>query len=107
MTRKGRKECYVSAVLYRPGHVRSGAEDKIAQKYQEGIGYDYDAAMEKCRKKAAKKSRADDPGGDAMTMALLKKQREAEAKAEKAAAKAGASSSASEDNGDSPWAEDE
>lgn len=80
---------------------------KIAQKYQEGIGYDYDAAMEKCKKKAAKKSHADDPGGDAMTMALLKKQREAEANAEKAAAKAGASSSASEDNDDSPWDEDE
>lgn len=80
---------------------------KIAQKYQTGIGYDYDAAMEKCKKKAAKKSRADDPGGDAMTMALFKKQREAEAKAEKAAAKAGTSSSVSEDNNDSPWDEDE
>lgn len=53
----------------------------IAKKYQAGIHYDYDAAVEKCRKKQAKKQRDDDPGGDALDLAFLKAQRE-HAKAE-------------------------
>lgn len=53
----------------------------IAKKYQAGIHYDYDAAVEKCRKKQAKKQRDDDPGGDALDLAFLKAQRE-QAKAE-------------------------
>lgn len=44
----------------------------IAKKYQAGIHYNYDAAVEKCRKKQAKKQRDDDPGGDALDLAFLK-----------------------------------
>lgn len=56
----------------------------IAKKYQAGIHYDYDAAVEKCRKKQAKKQRDDDPGGDALDLAFLKAQREQAKTAEKA-----------------------
>ena len=55
----------------------------IAKKYQAGIHYDYDAAVEKCRKKQAKKQRDDDPGGDALDLAFLKAQREQAKIAEK------------------------
>jgi len=53
----------------------------IARKYQAGIHYDYDAAVEKCKKKRAKKQTEDDVGGEAMEMACRKSLR--------AAAKAG------------------
>lgn len=55
----------------------------IAKKYQAGIHYDYDAAVEKCRKKQAKKQRDDDPGGDALDLAFHKAQREQAKIAEK------------------------
>ena len=48
----------------------------IAKKYQAGIHYDYDAAVEECQKKQAKKQRDDDPGGDALDLAFLKAPRE-------------------------------
>lgn len=69
---------------------------KIAQKYQSGIRYDYDAAMKKCQKKRAKKQRNDDIGGEAMEMAFRKVQHEL---AEK---KPGTESQKSS----SPWEED-
>ena len=54
--------------------------EEISKKYQAGIGYDYDKAMEKCRKKREKGQRTDDVGGEAMAMAYLKAQRTAAAK---------------------------
>lgn len=53
----------------------------IAQKYQVGIHYDYDAAVEKCKKKRAKPQKDDDVGGEAIELAYRKSLR--------AAAKAG------------------
>ena len=54
---------------------------EIADKFQAGIGYDYDAALERCRKKQGKKPRNEDVGGEALAMGLLKAQQAAEAKA--------------------------
>jgi len=54
--------------------------EKISKKYQMGIGYDYDAAVEKCRRKAEKRSPEDDIGEEAMTLAIRKSQRAAEKK---------------------------
>lgn len=60
------------------------AEDlrKISRKYQEGIRYDYEAALEKCRKKRERKQRDDDVGGEAMALGYRKAQREAAKKRE-------------------------
>lgn len=57
---------------------------EIAGKFQAGIGYDYDAAVEKCKKRAARKTRGDEPGGEALAMGFLKSKRAAEAKDKKA-----------------------
>jgi len=54
--------------------------EKISKKFQAGIGYDYDKAVEKCRRRAERKSRDDDVGGEAMAMAYLKAKRDAEVK---------------------------
>lgn len=51
---------------------------KIADKFQAGIGYDYDATLENCNKKAQRKSRKDDPGGDALELALMRRRQKAE-----------------------------
>lgn len=40
----------------------------IAKKYQASIGYDYDAALEMCRKKAGKRQAESDTGGEALEM---------------------------------------
>lgn len=48
---------------------------EIAQKYQAGIRYDYDAAVEKCRKKRAKQQREDDVGGEAIELAVQRSRR--------------------------------
>ena len=56
----------------------------IARKYQAGIHYDYDAAVEKCQKRQSKQQRDDDPGGDALELAFLKEQREQAKSEEKA-----------------------
>lgn len=54
----------------------------IALKYQAGIGYDYDAALKLCQKKAEKKAKDDDTGGEALEMGyragLRKKKTDAE-----------------------------
>lgn len=50
---------------------------EIAQKYQAGIHYDYDAAVEKCRKKREKKQRDDDVGGDALEQLAFRSRRAA------------------------------
>ena len=49
--------------------------EEISKKFQAGIGYDYDKAVEKCRKKREKQERDGDVGGEAMAMAFLKAQR--------------------------------
>lgn len=54
--------------------------EEISKKYQAGIGYDYDKAVEKCRKKRGKKQCDSDVGGEAMAMAYLRAQRTAAAK---------------------------
>ena len=51
--------------------------EEISKKYQAGIGYDYDKAVEKCRKRRDKPQRDDDVGGEAMAMAYLKSHRSA------------------------------
>lgn len=58
---------------------------KIANKLQTGIGYDYDATLENCNKKAQRKSRRDDPGGDALELALIRRRQKAAAKEQKTA----------------------
>lgn len=40
----------------------------IAKKYQESIGYDYDAAVARCEAKRKKKRKDDDIGGDALEL---------------------------------------
>lgn len=57
--------------------------EKISKKYQAGIGYDYDAAVEKCRRKAERKHQRqeDDVGEDAMVLAVRKGRRAADKKA--------------------------
>ena len=89
--------------------LRAGELRKIAGKFQAGIGYDYDAAVERCEKRKGKKRRDEDVGGEAMTMAFLKSQQAAEAKAKKASEKDSAAEPAAMDSTvkDSPWAEDE
>ena len=65
----------------------AGKLREIADKFQAGIGYDYDAAMEQCEKRKGKKRREEDTGGEAMAMGLLKARQAAEAQARKAAEK--------------------
>lgn len=54
--------------------------EKISKKYQAGIRYDYDAAVEKCRRKTEKNRRDEDIGEDALLLAIQKGQRGAEKK---------------------------
>lgn len=82
--------------------------EEISKKYQAGIGYDYDRAMERCRKKREKQRRNDDVGGEAMAMAYLKAQRTAQAKEQKegiAESKPAGSLETGVET-DSPWVED-
>lgn len=65
----------------------AGKLREIADKFQAGIGYDYDAAMKQCEKRKGKKRREEDTGGEAMAMGLLKARQAAEAQARKAAEK--------------------
>jgi len=46
----------------------------IAKKYQESIGYDYDAAVARCRAKKNKPHKDDDVGVDALELAMKKEQ---------------------------------
>ena len=56
---------------------------QIADKFQCGIGYDYDAAVRKCQKLRGKKPRNDDVGEDAMVLAVKRGFEQAQAKANK------------------------
>jgi len=49
---------------------QAGKLREIAEKYQAAIGYDYAAAVEKCRKKQTKKQRTDDVGEDALALTV-------------------------------------
>lgn len=83
---------------------------EIADKFQAGIGYDYDAALEKCRKKRGKQQSGDDVGGEALAMGLVRAKQKAEAKARKAAEQQGKEPAAptadTEAPTDDPWEED-
>lgn len=54
----------------------------IAKKYQAGIGYDYDAAVERCKARKNRPRRDDDVGGDAMELALKRTHQEQKKKGE-------------------------
>lgn len=69
---------------------------EIAGKFQAGIGYDYDAAMEKCRRKKKRKKKEDDFGEDALVLAFKRTKQPAEQMKE-----------TDTDVDDSPWEEDE
>jgi len=47
----------------------------IARKYQEAIGYDYEAALAKCEAKQKKQRKDDDVGGDALELAMKRGKR--------------------------------
>ncbi len=55
---------------------------KIADKYAGAVGYDYDAALERCRKRRAQASQRDDTGMDGVE-ALVRKQQRAQNQKEK------------------------
>ena len=61
---------------------QAGKLREIAEKFQAAIGYDYAAAVEKCRKKQTKKQRSDDVGEDALTLAVRRRQKATEKKAD-------------------------
>ena len=56
---------------------------QIADKFQRGIGYDYDAAVRKCQKLRRKKPRNADVGEEAMVLAVKRGFEQAQAKANK------------------------
>ena len=56
---------------------------QIADKFQCSIGYDYDAAVQKCQKMRGKKPRNDDVGEEAMVLAVKRGFEQAQAKANK------------------------
>lgn len=50
----------------------------IAKKYQEAIGYNYDAAVARCRDKKKRAGRDEDIGGDALDLAAKQESKEKE-----------------------------
>ncbi len=90
----------------------AGKLREIAEKFQTAIGYDYHAAVEKCRKKQAKKSRSDDVGEDALTLTARRQQKAAEKKAEETKteplepAETGRSSRSMAEDALLPWEDD-
>jgi len=71
--------------------------EEISKKYQAGIGYNYDKAVERCQKKRHRKQRDSDVGGEAMAMAYLQAQRTAAAKDKARSARASGPSEESAD----------
>ena len=57
---------------------------KIADKLQAGIGYDYDKAVERCKKKQARKSHSNDVGEDALLLTVRAANKSADNKKEAA-----------------------
>ena len=91
-------------------HIRKLIE--IAEKFQTAIGYDYAAAVEKCRKKQARKKRSDDVGEDALTLTVHRQQNTALKKTEEPKAEqpeplvAKGSSPSPEEDALPPWEDD-
>ncbi len=91
-------------------HVRKLRE--IAEKFQTAIGYDYAAAVEKCRKKQARKKLSDDVGEDALTLTVRRQQNAALKKTEEPKAEqpeplvAKGSPPSSEEDALPPWEDD-
>ncbi|WP_251207446.1 hypothetical protein [Acetatifactor aquisgranensis] len=56
----------------------AGKLREIADKFQKAISYDYAAAVEKCRKKKARKQAYSDVGEDALALAVRSQQKAAE-----------------------------
>lgn len=52
----------------------------IAKKYQESIGYDYDAAVARCEAKRKKKRKDDDIGGEALELFAKRGQKKSDKK---------------------------
>ena len=75
---------------------QGNAEGMAIECEKAGIGYDYDAAMEKCRRKKKRKKKEDDFGEDALVLAFKRTKQPAEQMKE-----------ADTDVDDSPWEEDE
>ncbi len=82
---------------------------EVADKFQAGIGYDYDAAVAQREKRKSKKQHDDDVGGEALAMGHLKAQQMAEAKARKEATLSPDSAPfvPKGTDEDDPWAEDD
>lgn len=57
---------------------------KIADKLQAGIGYDYDKAVERCKRKRAQKSHSSDVGEDALLLTVQAANKSADNKKEAA-----------------------
>lgn len=55
---------------------------KIADKLQAGIGYDYDKAVERCKRKRVKKSHSSDVGEDALLLTVRAANKSADNKKE-------------------------
>ncbi len=91
---------------------QAGKLREIAEKYQTAIGYDYAAAVEKCRKKQARKKRSDDVGEDALTLTVRRQQNAALKKTEEPRAEqpeplvAKGSSPSSGEDALPPWEDD-
>ena len=58
--------------------LQAGNLRSIAKKYQEAIGYDYDAAVAKCEAKKKRTRKDDDIGGDALELTLNHKREKRE-----------------------------
>lgn len=90
----------------------AGKLREIAGKFQTAIGYDYAAAVEKCREKQARKQRSDDVGEDALTLTVRRRQNSAEKKREKVnkehlkSTEAEGTSPYSAEDSLSPWEDD-
>ena len=57
-------------MLFRSYEYHAEKLRKIADKLQAGIGYDYDKAVERCKKKRARKSHSNDVGEDALLLTV-------------------------------------
>lgn len=85
----------------------AGKLREIAEKFQTAISYDYAAAVEKCRKKQARKQHSDDVGEDALALTVRRRQNSAAKKSEETKALvAESSSSYLTENAPTPWEDD-
>ncbi len=85
---------------------QAGKLREIAEKFQTAIGYDYAAAVEKCRKKQARRQRSDDVGEEALALTVRRQKKSAEKKTEETKPVAESSSSYPVENAMTPWEDD-